>query len=282
MSTLMNESTAPELAEQDAPRKAFRGLLWREWLLYSRTIYGFLAVWLIGIWVLQVFNHPAWIAVFGCAFAFALAAAMGGGDAAEGSEEFAFSLPVSRGEHFRARATLGLACLAFFLVAGLIAVAWNLPQLLWGLFVETGFTWPNARVANPRPIYAITILLPMALFCCNFSLAAVWAASPRGMGNANNIGMIATLAITGAAFFAEYKVWNQPTFTERITVPTLAVWAALTFGGGYLLYVRKEAASRLTASDAGRPDPLRLIPGILIVVVLALLLSMCISFTRSS
>lgn len=245
----MHEPMTPPVDETDAARqKVIRGLIWREWLLHRGTLYIFMAIWLIGLWVLPIFSHPNWITVFGCLFAVAVASSMGGGDAAEGSEEFAFALPVSRGEHYRLRLAFGLSWLAFFVFAGLLAIAFNLPQLLWGLVVESGFTESNPRVKNPRTSYGLAVLVPFALFSTVFAASAL-ARSVKGINGAQIGGVVLTYVAAGVVAWIEARM-GRPVSTD-VLCSALAIQALLSLGGGYLLYQRKEGVGRPVATQGG-------------------------------
>lgn len=264
--TTLTHNTPDELSENAAKKKVFLGLLWRQWVLYKNTLLWFLSVWLIGLWILPLFNHPAWIAVFGLVYAFLLAPSMGGADAAEGSEEFAFALPTSRGEQYLARMTMGLVPLVLLCFVGLVAIKVQAPQIVWGWVVETGFTEPNVQSQQPRAAYANSLLLPLALFGALFCLSA--------MGLVTNMASMLAILLTGlvynAAYWAEQRYSHSP--DGDYVVAGLAVQALGTLLGGYYLYTHKEGMSK-PSNGIRSNSPLAVIGWIVLFLMVLILMS---------
>ena len=220
--------------------KVFRGLLWRQWLAHGNTVLSFLALWLVCGWVLQIFFHPGWILGFGVLYAFWAGPALGGGDAAEGSEEFSFSLPPTRGERYLAGLALGGGTLLAFLVLGLLTIALDLPQILWGLFVNSGFTEPFPP-CEPRFLYALAFFCPLAAFAFSFAIAS--AAESRGLiSYVWLLSGLITGAVVGGGFLCEQWLWHE--LNGFVSCPALLALGALGLQAGYLAYVRKEGVSR--------------------------------------
>jgi len=218
----------------------YGGLLWREWLAHGGLVIGALAVWLVCGWVLELFFHPGFIIAFGVIYAFLAGPAFGGGEAGEGSEEFAFSLPPTRGERYIGRMLLGGGTVLAFTVLGVLTIALDLPQHLWGILVNSGFTEPFAR-CEPRFIYALAIAVPFAVFASSFALAAT--AASRGMVAASwFLGGLGAGAVTGLGFLGEYLLWGE--VNGYISTTALVALAPLALLGGYLAYQRKEGVSR--------------------------------------
>jgi hypothetical protein len=217
-----------------------RGLLWREWLAHGETVLGFLAVYLVLGWVLEIFFHPGFVLGFGAIVAMFAGVAFGGGDAAEGSEEFAFALPPTRGERYVARLALGGAVVGAFVSLGLLSVALDLPQLVWGVFVNSGFTEPFPE-ARPGFIYALAFAIPAAAYAATFAVASI--AQTRGtVGVSWILGGIGAGAVMGAGFIAEGLLWEE--LNGYVSTPLLLAATALAAQGGYYAYTRKEGVSR--------------------------------------
>ena len=240
---------------------AFRGLLWREWLAHGEMLLSVLAIWLVGGCVLLIFFHPGWVLGFGVLLAFILGHTVGGADASEGSEEFAFALPPTRGERYLARLAFAGGALAAFLVIGLVAIAADLPQVIWGLFVNSGFTepFPDCR---PRFLYAQSFCLPVAVFAFNYAIAT--AAGSRGtVAVAWLLAAVLAGALMGLGFLGEWMLWKA--LNGYISCPVLLALGAVGLQSGYLVYIRKEGISR--------PAPMRgatswglLVLGVVVIV----------------
>ena len=57
------------------------------------------------------------------------------------------------------RLALGSATVLLFTGVGVLAIALDLPQMLWGAFVNSGFTEPFP-VCRPRLLYALAVACP--------------------------------------------------------------------------------------------------------------------------
>jgi len=219
---------------------AMRGMLWREWLAHGESVLGFLAAYLVLGWVLEIFFHPGFVLGFGAIVAMYAGVAFGGGDAAEGSEEFAFALPPTRGERYVAHLAFGGAVVGAFVIVGLLSVALDLPQLVWGVFVNSGFTEPFPE-ARPGFIYALAFAIPAAAYAATFAVASV--AQTRGTVALSWIlGGIGAAAVMGGGFIAEWLLWDE--LNGYVSTPLLLAATALAVQGGYYAYTRKEGISR--------------------------------------
>jgi hypothetical protein len=240
-----------------------RGLLYKEWLAHRNVIVGFWALWLACGLVLPVFHHPGWILALGLLYVFLVAARVAGADALDGSEEFAFALPPTRRQIFLVRLALAGGNLAALLAIGLLCIALDLPQRLWGLVVESGLTEPFPHAEGPW--YAFACCTPLAVFACVFVLAAL-ARTPARVGLASILGLLGAGVATGVALAAEAVVWYAVHFrpsavstaedltwkgpTGLIACPALLVLAAAILGLGLVFYERKEGVSRPGAPEA--------------------------------
>jgi hypothetical protein len=257
----------------DARRQAWRGLAWREWLAHGPMVLHFLAAWLVGGWVLLIFFHPGWILGFGVLYAFAAGALFGGGDAFEGSEEFSFALPPTRGERYLVRLAAGGAPLLLFTVVGLLAVGLDLPQALWGLFVSSGYTEPFPP-AGPRFLqYGLAFAVPAAAYAFTYAFAALAGSRGAVMASWFLGGLIAGGTVL-AGILIENGLWGEA--NGFVTCPALLALAPLALLAGYVRYLRKEGVSRPSPLHASSRGWLWLI----LAVVLGLLLVMFTLFVR--
>ena len=231
-------------AERKATLNVYRGLLWREWLAQRNLVITSLAVWLACGWVLLLFYHPGFIIAFGVIYALLAGPRLGGADAAEGSEEFAFALPPTRAERYLARLALGGSTVLLFTVLGVVTIALDMPQTVWGLFVNSGFTEPFPA-CQERFLYPLAVAIPFAVFAFSFALAAT--AGTRGMvGMAWFLGGVLAGAAVGLAFLGEWALWGE--INGYISVLALFALAPLALLAGYLRYVVKEGVSRPAAA----------------------------------
>lgn len=236
----MVKADQPEPAWLGARRRMILGLLWRQWMAYGNVLLGVLSAYLVLGWVLEIFFHPGFVLGFGAIVAMYAGVAFGGGDAAEGSEEFAFALPPTRGERYVARLAFGGAAVGTFVTVGLISVALDLPQLVWGIFVNSGFTEPFPET-RPGFIYALAFAIPAAAYAATFAVASI--AQTRGTVSVSWIlGGIGAAAVMGAGFIAEWLLLEE--LNGYVSTPLLLAATALAAQGGYYAYTRKEGVSR--------------------------------------
>ncbi|MDP6545320.1 MAG: hypothetical protein QGH60_15150 [Phycisphaerae bacterium] len=143
----------------------FRGLVWRHWLAGRWVIMGGLIVLLTGGWALMLFHHPGWIIATGSIFAAISGMVFGGADAADGSEEFAFALPPTRSQRYVSGIVLGGGAVLAYCLIGTLSIALDLPQFLWSLVVDSGFTAPFGPWAETY-LYFLAIVVPLLAFAC--------------------------------------------------------------------------------------------------------------------
>lgn len=240
----MNESKEPiipaALAAASTARHSstspWKGLLWAEWFAHSRLLLIFLAVWLVGVWVLPLFTHPGWILVLGPLYAFMAGPVYGGGDVLNGCEEFSFGLPPTRAERYWARLIVGGGTLLLITGINLLALGLDLPQILTRLYVKTGIIRP-LPILKPGLLYGLVVALPFASFSFAFVISALthsrmlillawfWAA----------LGGLALLQI---GFWYEDLVWDKLNGYFACPLLLAAAGAALLFG--HRVYRRKE------------------------------------------
>src|SRR4051812_39795500 len=108
--------------------QVWKGLLWSEWFAHSRLLLVFLGVWLVAVWTLPLFTHAGWILLLGALYALMAGPIYGGGDVLEGSEEFTFALPPTRGERFLSRLVVGIGTLLILCGMNAVALGFDLPQ----------------------------------------------------------------------------------------------------------------------------------------------------------
>ncbi len=235
------ESATPADTDSAPGVNVLKGLLWRDWIARRNLLTGALAAWLVGGWVLLIFFHPAWILGFGVVYAWLAAQALGGSEPAEGSEEFVFSLPPLRRQRYLVRLALGGGTVLLFTGVGVLAIALDLPQMLWGIFVNSGFSepFPACRL---RFLYALAVACPLAVFAFTFAIAA--NASSRGLVVwSRALGGLSAGAVVILGFMCEHLLWGE--LNGFVSCPALLALGAGALLAGYQVYVRKEGISRL-------------------------------------
>ena len=225
----------------------FRGLMWRHWLAGRWVIMGALVVLLGGGWALMLFHHPGWIITTGSIFAAISGMVFGGADAADGSEEFAFALPPTRSQRYLSGIVLGGGAVLAYCLIGALSIGLDLPQFVWSLVVDSGFTTPFGPRAETY-LYFLATVIPLLMFACTFAGASL----SRTRGGVWLSWLPAAL-ITGLAIWlgcmAEELLWE--TINGYVCVLALLALGAMILLFGHTRYVRKEGISRPGRAGAG-------------------------------
>jgi hypothetical protein len=247
----------------------FGGLMWRHWLAGRWAIMGALAVLLTGGWALMLFHHPGWIIGAGSIFAMIAGVIFGGLDAADGSEEFAFSLPPTRSQRYLSGIIIGGGGVLAFCLIGTLSIALDLPQFAWALVVDSGFTTPF----GPWPrtyLYFLAVVIPLLVFACTHICASL--SQTRG---AVWFSWLPALIVAGLAVLlgcmAEDELWGEP--NGYICVPSMLAIATMLLLFGHTRYVRKEGVSR-----PGRSGESSNARGVFIVVAIVMVFALTMSW----
>lgn len=268
-----------ESAGQRTSADVLAALLRREWSVHGGTIKWFLTVAFLATFVWPVVNHPGWVLAYGAVAALFLGQALGGSEVLEGSEEFAFALPVSRREYYTAKAIVGLTVLLGLAAVGTAALAGNWASALWGLVVETEFAGWHSLEAPPA-VWQLCFLLPVALFAVVLAIAAN-AKSVRLVPFAWLLGGLLTAGLVGLGYYLEVQqLFPEGGFsstpgagrqlTGKFAVLALAVVAIVALAGGLERYARKTVQG--SADDAGRRPVVGTISAVVVVVIVILFL----------
>lgn len=253
-----SDSTAPDDISPGAVSNArqwftpmVRGLLWRERLLHQRMIERFVMTWVVLTWVVPVLVEPICLIILTTLYALAAGQFIGGSDAAEGSEEFSLALPPTRSERFLTRLAFGGLPLALMVGVGTLAAIFDLPQMLWSLFVETGMTAPTPRDPSWNLRLALGIGLPISAFCVTFAAASIAPSRPVASvawltGGLTTLGGVLIGTILEGLFLNHRD--------GLLTTIILIALAALALRFGYRAYLRKDGISRpaVTSTASGR------------------------------
>jgi hypothetical protein len=270
------------------PRYA-RGIFYREWLALRNIVVGFWAAWFVCLPVLMIFDRPAWILAFGVLYAIFAGPEFGGMDAAEGSEEFAFSLPATRKEIFLTRLVLGGGNLLAMLVLSLLCIRLNLPQMLWGIFVESGFTERFPPVSQEW--YWAAFCMPPAVYATSYVMAALTRSrrmvGASGFVSVNFVGAVFGLIVLAEKSSGFVAVERNAagnllmTTNANLIIPNIIVLALSSgvLAVGYHLYLRKEGISRPAAVRGGISWWVRVLIGLGILLFLSILANIAYMWT---
>ncbi len=245
----------------------FRALLLQEWKLCHGPFTSLAMAWVIGLWVLVIFQHPAWLLAVGTAYIIMLSAVQGGRDVIDGTEEFSFTLPPGRGPLFLARIIPGFAFLAVNGLLGGLAIEYNLPQRLWSLVFSSGLTEPSP-VAEEPVWYIAALFAPCAAHAITFTTAAL-AGSRQAVNAAVSVGLIGTAAALMAGWKVDKDLSPEP--AGSVTGICLLGIAVLVPATGYLLYLRKETSALSDSTDDVRAR-FWLVVAVIAVLLLLLIL----------
>ena len=258
-------TTLPRPALTD--RAVLLALLRQEGRDFRGVHFGFIALWLAGLWVLVFFHHPTWLLAIGMIYVLLITPNQAGRDVIDGTEEFAFSLPPGRGPLFLARMLPGLVLLILNGVIGGLAIAFSLPQLFWSAIFSSGLTKPF--LACPAMYYGLAIALPVAAHALTFAIAA----NARGRRSAqwsSFAGIITAAMLTQAAVILETLLWDK--ITGLLAIPVLLAAAVLALLGGYQFYLRKEAVKPSGEAKGGnRLAAVWISVGLLLLLVISMM-----------
>jgi uncharacterized membrane protein len=199
---------------------------------------GLTVVWVVGLWVLVIFQHPVWLMILGLIHVLTVTSSQAGRDVIDGTEEFSFTLPPGRGPLFLSRFAPGLVFLAVNALLGGMAIAFDLPQRLWSIVFSSGLTEPFPHVWEPL-WYAMALLVPVAAHAITFTIAAL-VGTRAGVNLSWMAGFAGVGAIVLAGSIAENQLWQSP--TGSLTSPALLAVSVLAPIAGYRAYLCKEAS----------------------------------------
>lgn len=230
-------STMPATAPAKVP--VLQSLIQQEWKQCRTGVGTLSALWFIGLWVLVIFHHPAWLMVLGLLYVLTITSAQAGRDVMDGTEEFSFTLSPGRGPLFVSRMVPGFAFLTINGLVGGAAIALDLPQRVWSLVFSSGLTEPFHKGDDAPLWYAMALLAPLAAHAITFAVAAL-AGTRAGVNLAWLAGFGGGGVIVLAGCFAESLLWDSP--NGFLTSPALFAAAVLVPFAGYQAYLRKEAS----------------------------------------
>jgi hypothetical protein len=254
-------------------KRILHGLLWREWLLHKTELTWIFAIWLLAVWVVPI--HPAFFMIpFGVLAACVIAPSFGGSDASEGSEEFSFALPPSRAQRYLVRLALGGGTLLLLMAGSLAAALFDLPQAIWGIVFESGYTVPFATPPAPF-VYGLACALTAGVFADAFAAGAC-SRTPGGSGFLWLRALLLTGIIMGWGMLMEGMIWRG-NLNGVLCCPMLGAWTLLRLSWGYRDYHFKEGVSGLPGLRPQGRSRTWIVLGVVLVLVVILALMYFVS-----
>jgi hypothetical protein len=143
---------------------------------------------------------------------------------------------------------MGLAGVLAFTALGQLALAFNLPQAVWGLFVGSGFTEPYEGTKTTF-LHAYAVLIPLSVFAGSFA-AANAARSRRLGGSAAVIGLVITGGAMWLLHYLAYRLWDDANPT--LALAFLIVFTPAALFAGYRVFLVKDT---IAYADSRRGVP---------------------------
>lgn len=264
------DTASPSISKPLTDARIWRTLTLQQWQKAGTLHRWFFIIWLLGIWVLLLMTHPAWLIAFGLIYVLLATPAMAGADVMDGTEEFSFSLPPGRGVLFATRLAVGLGFLLLTTGLGALAIGLDLPQALWSLVASSGITAPNHPV-KPAFLYPLAVLVPVAAYAGTFSLASL--AGSRAMVGLSWLGGVAAAGVLVLVTLQlESAIWGRA--NGWITCVALPLASALALLAGYFAYLNKEAVIGGGRASSGRGAGRVLLVLLALGLLLALFMSL--------
>jgi hypothetical protein len=217
-------------------RTVLHSLIRQEWRLCRNSVISLAMVWVIGLWILVIFNHPAWLIAIGLLYVLIVSPAQAGHDVLDGTEEFSFSQPPGRAPLYVARLSIGLGFLLANGLLGGLAIIHNFPQRLWSIFFTGGLTVPYETEIDSI-WYAMAVLLPCAAHSMTFARAAT-SHSRNVVTSAGMTGTATAVFLISMVNYLEKRSWRS---TEGLAIPVLLAISIAVLVIGYRAYCRKDA-----------------------------------------
>ena len=217
------------------------------------SFYGWLVLPVVTVvvlgWALPVFHHPAWIMVLGSLYAMKLGRLMGAVEIIEGIQEFAASLPISRRRLLVTRLVAGLTAVTALVTVSTLAIAFNWPQAVWSLFVESGFTQPfGPWPSHHNYFYLLAIACPILTYLTAFGLSL----SLRSRQAVDLLAFLAVLAVLAATLGGlAIERWQWGASNGYVATGLLALLAAVMMIVGARTFLRKSAVHTEAGKWAG-------------------------------
>ena len=217
--------------------------LWRAWQASRRVVVAALVITVLCGWSILLWHHPGWIIGFGSLLGLVLGVILGGMDILTGSEEFSLSLPPTRSRRYLVRAAFGGGVVLGLTGLSTLAIGLDLPQRLWGLVVESGFTEPFGPWEHGFLLYGLAITAPLLAFSATFATASL-CRGPVRAALAWIPGLLAVAVVFAAGMGLEFLLWDWKVPLGCLCVPLTAAAAGAFLAAGKALYARKEGISR--------------------------------------
>ncbi len=231
-------SMETEMTEDLYRKQRYLGLLHRSWRICGVAVMGFVHVWLLCVWLLQVFFHPGFFLAFGIVYSLVVGFALGLGSLNGEGDEMLFCLPVTRSSLFWIQAAAGGIPLLLMNGLGVLALYADAPQAVWGLFVRSGFTEPFPDVMSGQ-LWGWAVCIPLLLYATVYTLA-----SRQVTLRSSFFSLFGAAVVCGGTLFlgamTETLLWDE--INGPLSSLCLLSVTTLTLWWGAEGYKRKEAS----------------------------------------
>ncbi|MHC4563862.1 MAG: hypothetical protein ACYS8X_13975 [Planctomycetota bacterium] len=220
----------------------WRQVLAQPWSPFGRRVLLAGAALIALGWMLPVFHHPWWILALMSLFAVKFGRDMGGAEVIDGTQEFAWSLPIRRNRLLWTRLLAGVTVVGVLSGLSSLAIALSWPQAIWGLVVESGFAKPfGPWPASHAYAYKLAVICPVLAYVTAFGLSAA-ARSRPAVDMLSLLAGAAVAAAIGGGLAIEYWRWGW--LDGRAVSALLAAMAVGSITLGAWAFLRKDAVHR--------------------------------------
>ena len=223
------------------------GLIGGAWLAHRTMVLWAVTIWVLAAWVLVLLFHPGFILAMGMIYAMLAGTLFGGTQTLWGTQEYALSLPPTRGQRYWAGMLMAVGTTLGLTLAGVVTIALDLPQRAWSLVVESGMTQPFPA-CEYRALYLLAVAAPVAQVAFTFAIASI-ARSRAMVLSSWLLGLLAGAVVFAAGYLAERLMYGP--IHLYATAVLLAAGGVMALLGGYKIYVRKEGVPRPGGGFAG-------------------------------
>lgn len=118
--------------------ETWKPILWREWQRHGNLILKFVSAYIILFYIMPFDENGSLLLITSFITGQFLATRIGGADLSEGSESYAFIMPVRRADYFWAKYIAGLILFVALAGVAFILQSFGLHHHFWSIFSETG------------------------------------------------------------------------------------------------------------------------------------------------
>ena len=205
-------------------RRHFRALVYREWITHKKLLEFWFALWIIGLFVLQVFEFPFAFLIFGLAYAASVPYKIASKDILENTEGYTLTLPHTRRVIFLARFCVALVPLLLMVGIGIICIYNKIPQALWRTVIDSGFVGQYAPVdlSSELMLFTIPLWISISTFCVTLT-----AKNREGALKSNEHNFLRVFFVLSLIYGNGYAKAMIATSSTTVNLPTFLYYTSL-------------------------------------------------------